>query len=193
MKNEEIDETYDAADKKVVLGEAKWYVLHTISGYENVAKQNLQLTVEKFNLQDRIFKIVIPVEEKLEEKKGKQVIVTEKLMPTYIFVKMIYGDDLWHMITRTRGITGFVGPKGRPLALTAQEIANSKLEDRVIDPTICRDDTVQIVSGILEGRFGRVEWVDTENERCGVVVEEFGVDNSLEMDLNNLRKVHLDN
>jgi transcriptional antiterminator NusG len=191
MRKEEIDEKYDAADKEFVLGEPKWYVLHTISGYENVAKQNLQLTIDKFELQNRIFKIIIPVEEHLEEKKGKKVIVTEKLMPTYIFVKMIYGDDLWHLITRTRGITGFVGPKGRPMALSEEEIRNSKLEEKEIDPTINVGDIVEVVDGALNGSFGKVEWVDTANEKCSVLVEMLGEEHSIEMDLNNLKKTNV--
>ena len=94
--------------------EAKWYVLHTFSGYENVAKENLEIVIDKYNLQERIFDIVIPMEDVVEEKDGKRKVVSRKLMPGYIYVKMIYGDDIWHAVTRTRGITGFAGPKGRP-------------------------------------------------------------------------------
>ena len=97
--------------------EAKWYVLHTFSGYENVAKENLEIVTQKYNLQERIFDIVIPMEDVVEDKNGKKKIVSRKVMPGYIIVKMIYGDDIWHAVTRTRGITGFVGPKGRPLPM----------------------------------------------------------------------------
>lgn len=187
------EELFDAADLKgqIDLGEPKWYVLHTINGYENVAKQNLELTVQKFDLQNRIFDIVIPMEETIEEKKGKKVIVQEKLMPTYLFVKMIYGDDIWHHITRTRGITGFVGPKGRPLALTRAEIERSKLEPREADTTIKQGDHVEILEGALESNIGVVESVDLETKKCKVLVEFFDVDNSLEYNLNQLRKVKL--
>ena len=95
--------------------EAKWYVLHTFSGYENVAKENLETVIEKYNLKDRIFDVIIPMEDVIEEKNGKKKLIQRKIMPCYLLVKMIYGDDIWHNITRTRGITGFVGPKGRPL------------------------------------------------------------------------------
>lgn len=185
------DELYDAADIKQDLGEPKWYVLHTISGYENVAKQNLELTIEKFNLQNRIFDIVIPVEEKIVEKKNKKVIVQEKLMPTYLFVKMIYGDDIWHAITRTRGITGFVGPKGRPLPLTSEEIEKSKLEEREADLTIQVGDKVEILDGALVSNIGTVESVDIDTKKCKVLVELFDIENSIELNLNQLRKVNL--
>lgn len=75
--------------------EPKWYVLKTFNGYENVAKDNLQQTVEKYELQNRIFDIVIPMEDVLEEKRGKKVLVPRKMMPGYIIVKMMYGDDIW--------------------------------------------------------------------------------------------------
>ena len=110
------------------LGEPKWYVLHTYSGYENVAKENLETMTVKYGLQNRIFDIVIPMEDVIEEKNGKKKLVSRKVMPCYLLVKMIYGDDMWHNITRTRGITGFVGPKGRPLALTEEEIRKMRLE-----------------------------------------------------------------
>ena len=190
---EDRDELYDAADIKQELKDPKWYVLHTISGYENVAKQNLELTRDKFNLHDRIFDIVIPVEETIVEKKGKKVIVQEKLMPTYLFVKMIYGDDIWHAITRTRGITGFVGPKGRPLPLTAQEIEKSKLEEREIDPTISQGDKVEILDGALSSNIGTVESVNLEAKTCKVLVEMFDDENSIELNLNQLKKVNVNN
>ena len=124
--------------------EAKWYVLHTFSGYENVAQQNLERVVEKFNLQERIFDIVIPMEEVIEEKNGKKVIVSRKLMPSYLLVKMVYGDDIWHTVTRTRGITGFVGPQGRPLPLTEEEILKMRLEKVQVDITLSAGDKVEV-------------------------------------------------
>ena len=101
--------------------EPKWYVLHVFSGYENIAKQNLEITIEKYALQDRIFQIVIPMEDELVEKRGKKVLVPKKTMPGYMLVKMMYGDDIWHAVTRTQYITGFVGPKGRPICITDEE------------------------------------------------------------------------
>ena len=176
--------------KETTLGDAKWYVLHTISGYENVAKQNLELTIEKFNLQNRIFDIVIPIEERVEEKKGKKVIVQEKLMPTYLFVKMIYGDDIWHAITRTRGITGFVGPKGRPLPLTEEEIQKSRLEKVQIDESLAPNDRVEILDGALNTHIGVVQSVDFETEKCVVLVEMFGRQTPIDLNLDQVRKVN---
>ena len=148
--------------------EAKWYVLHTFSGYENVAKENLETVIEKYNLQDRIFDIIIPMEDVIEEKNGKKKLVQRKLMPCYLLVKMIYGDDLWHNVTRTRGITGFVGPKGRPLALTEDEIRKMRLEKINVKLDLAPMDKVEVIDGPLNNMIGTVISVDNEQNRAKV-------------------------
>lgn len=169
--------------------EPKWYVLHTFSGYENVAKENLETVVEKFNLQDRIFDIVIPEEDVIEEKNGKKKLVTRKSMPCYLLVKMIYGDDLWHNVTRTRGITGFVGPKGRPLALTEDEVMNLRLEKIKVETDIEVGDKVEIIEGALDKMIGTVVSVNPEAGLVTVTVEMFGRENNVELGFDKVHKV----
>lgn len=170
--------------------EAKWYVLHTYSGYENVAKENLEIVIDKYSLQERIFDIMIPMEDVVEDKNGKRKVVTRKLMPGYIMVKMIYGDDIWHAITRTRGITGFVGPKGRPLPLTQDEIRKMRLEkNEVVDVDIKVNDKVEVMEGALNGFVGTVTSVDIVALKCRVVVEMFGRETPVDLNLNQVRKV----
>lgn len=171
--------------------EAKWYVLHTITGYENVAKENLERVVEKFSLQDRILEIVIPMEEVLEEKNGKKVLVQRKVMPTYLLVKMVYGDDIWHTVTRTKGITGFVGPKGRPLPLTENEILAMRLEKVKVDITLAVGDQVEILDGPLNGMFGKVSQIDEASAMAKVVVELFGRETPVDVSLDTLRKLEI--
>lgn len=173
------------------LGKTKWYALHTFSGYENVAKENLETVVSKFNLQDRIFDIVIPMESVVEEKKGKKVLVERKSMPCYIFVKMIYGDDLWHNVTNTRGITGFVGPNGRALALTDEDVRKNKLEVIKISVDVEIGDKVEIIDGPLEGTIGTVSAVNAEASTATVMVEMFGREAPVELELSQMRKVEL--
>ena len=169
---------------------AKWYVLHTFSGYENVAKENLEIVKEKYNLQERIFDIVIPMEDVVEEKNGKKKIVSRKVMPGYIMVKMIYGDDIWHAVTRTRGITGFVGPKGRPLHMTEEEIRKMRLEkNTVIDITLEVNDKVEVLDGALNGFIGTIVAMDKENAKCKVMVEMFGRDTPVDLNLDQVRKI----
>jgi len=170
--------------------EAKWYVLHTYSGYENVAKENLEIVIDKYALQKRIFDIIIPMEDVVEEKNGKRQVVSRKLMPGYIIVKMIYGDDIWHAITRTRGITGFVGPKGRPLPLTEDEIHKMRLERvAVVATDLQENDKVEVLEGALNGFVGTVVSVDAVANKCRVIVEMFGRETPVDLSLEQVRKV----
>jgi len=170
--------------------EARWYVLHTFSGYEAVAEENLKVVIEKYNLGDRVFEIFIPTEDAVVEKRDKKVLVSQKTMPSYIFIKMIYGDDLWHTITRTRGITGFVGPKGRPLPLTSKEVINMKLE-RKVNASVKLEvkDTIQIIDGPLAGQTAVVTAVDAAANKCTASVTMFGRLQSVELYTNQIKKL----
>ncbi len=181
------EETVDPSKSK----DAKWYALHTFSGYENVAKENLETVVTKFGLQNRIFDIIIPMESVVEEKNGKKKLVERKSMPCYIFVKMIYGDDLWHNVTRTRGITGFVGPNGRPLALTEEEVRKNKLEKIKVEANLQIGDKIEVIDGPLEGTIGQVQSVDAENGIATVLVEMFGREAPVDLDYTQMRKIEL--
>lgn len=169
---------------------AKWYVLHTFSGYENVAKENLETVIEKFNLQDRIFDVVIPMEDVVEEKNGKKVLVQRKAMPCYILVKMKYADDLWHNVTRTRGITGFVGPKGRPLALNEEEVMKLRLEKIKVETDLAINDKIEVIDGPLNGMVGQVVAVNPEANLLTVNVEMFGRETSVDLQFNQVRKIN---
>ncbi len=179
--------TENIADKK-----KNWYVLSTMTGYENVAKQNLELVIEKYGLQDRIFDIVIPMEDVVEEKNGKQKVVSRKGMPGYIFVKMIYGDDIWHAVAKyTRGIKSFAGPKGRPLPLTDEEVHKMRLEKvTVVDVNLEKDDKVEILEGALNGFVGNVVSVDVPNQKVKINVEMFGRETPVELQLGQVRKIN---
>ena len=171
--------------------EAKWYVLHTFSGYENVAKENLEIVIDKYNLQERIFDIVIPMEDVVEEKDGKRKVVSRKLMPGYIYVKMIYGYDIWHAVTRTRGITGFAGPKGRPLSLTEDETLRMHLEKvTVINVDLAENDKVEVLDGPLNGFVGTVVGIDTQANKCRVIVEMFGRETPVDLGLDQVKKIN---
>lgn len=173
----------------VYSSDPKWYVLHTFSGYENVAKENLENVVKKFNLENRIFEIVIPEEDVIEEKNGKKKLVTRKSMPCYIFVKMIYGDDLWHNIVNTRGITGFTGPKGRPLALSDEEVMKMRLEKIKVETDLEIGDQVEIVDGPLDKMVGTVAAVDADGDIVTVKVEMFGRENSVDLHYDQIHKI----
>ena len=154
--------------------EAKWYVVHTFSGYENMVMANLYKVIEKNNLQDIILDVKIPMEDTIEEKNGKKKVVQRKMFPCYVLVKMRYQDNLWHTIVNTRGVTGFCGPAGRPLPLTEDEIKRMRLEKIHVDLKVNVGDKVKILSGPLADFVGDVQEVDAENEKCKVSVSMFG-------------------
>lgn len=171
--------------------EPKWYVLHVFSGYENVAKQNLEIAVEKYGLENRVFQIVIPMEDVLEEKRGKKVLVPKKTMPGYLIVKMMYGDDIWHAITRTQYVTGFVGPKGRPVCITDEEARRLGVYGGTNEVKLELDvkvgDMVEIIEGSLSSFVGTVKAVDSENQKVTVLVEMFGRESEVELGYNQIR------
>ncbi len=170
--------------------QANWYVLHTFSGYENVAKENLETVIEKFNLQDRIFDVVIPMEDVVEEKNGKKVLVERKAMPCYILVKMKYADDLWHNITRTRGITGFVGPNGRPLALNEEEVMKLRLEKIKVETDLAVGDKIEVIDGPLNSMIGQVVATNPDMGILTVSVEMFGRETSVDLEFSQVRKIN---
>lgn len=173
--------------------EPKWYALHVYSGYENVAKQNLEVTIEKFGLQNRIFDIVIPMEDVLVEKRGKKVLVPKKTMPGYMMVKMMYGDDIWHAVTNTQYVNSFVGPRGRPSPIGDDEARRMGLTDQVksgevkIELDVNVGDTVEVLDGSLASFVGTVKSVDTANQKVTVLIEMFGRVSEVELGFNQIR------
>ncbi len=168
---------------------AKWYVLHTYSGYENQVEMNLKMVFEKNNLTDRLFEITIPMEEVLEEKNGKKKLVKRKMYPCYVLIKMDYDNSMWHIITQTRGVTGFVGPQGRPLPLTDDEIRRMHLEKVVAKTDNKQGDTVKIIGGPLEDFVGKIESIDAENQKCRVSVSMFGRETPVDLELYQIEPV----
>ena len=176
--------------------QAQWYVVHTYSGQESTAEENLRNMVEKNNLQDSIFDIKVPVSDEVVEKNGKRKVVQRKKFPGYVFVKMTFGDDetkekhLWFMVSSTRGVTGFVGPGGRPLPLRDDEVKRMGLE--VIefeDLNIKVGDEVRVISGALENFDGRIESISAERQKVKVVISMFGRDTPVELDFSQVEKL----
>ena len=170
---------------------AKWYVLHTFSNYEAVAKGNLEKVIEKYKLADRVFEIFIPTEDTVVEKKDKKVLVPSKTMPSYLFVKMIYGDDIWHTITRTHGITGFVGPNGRALPLSQREVIAMKLKRKPnLNVKLEIKDVIQIIDGPLAGQTATVTSVDAAAGKCSATVSMFGRPTSVDLYISQIKKIN---
>lgn len=168
----------------------KWYVIHTYASYESVVKSNLEKMIENNNLQDYIFEIAIPTEEDIVEKNGKRKVVEHKKFPGYVFLKMIYTDHVWYMVTNTRGVTGFVGPQGKALPLTADEIKRMGLEKvSAEDFNIKVGDNVRIINGPLETFIAVVEEVLQEKQKVKVRVHMFGRQTPVELDFHQIEKI----
>ncbi|MBR6751112.1 MAG: transcription termination/antitermination factor NusG [Clostridia bacterium] len=168
----------------------KWYVIHTYAAYETVVKNNLEKMIEVNNLQDYILEIVIPTEEDIVEKDGKRKVVERKKFPGYVFLRMIYSDHMWYMITNTRGVTGFVGPQGKAQALTAEEVKRMGLEKiSAEDFNVKVGDNVRIISGALDTFLAIVEGIDADKQKVKVIVQMFGRQTPVELDFNQIEKI----
>lgn len=169
--------------------EAKWYVVHTYSGYENKVATNLQTIVENRKLQDWIQEIRVPTETVVEIKDNKKREVERKIFPGYVLVKMVMTDDSWYVVRNTRGCTGFVGPNGRPVPLTEEEIAALGVEKRQVEINYVVGDTVRIVDGPLENFTGVVDEVDLDKDKVRVTISMFGRETPVELELDQAERL----
>ena len=169
----------------------RWYVAHTYSGYENKVKTNLEKIIENRNLGHLIYEIRIPTETVIETTDaGTEKETEQKLLPGYVFIKMIYTNHIWFMVTRARGVTSFVGSAGRPIALTDDEIRRIGLETVSIeDFDIKVGDDVRIVNGALENFIGVVESISAERQKVKVIVAMFGRQTPVELDFAQVEKL----
>lgn len=170
--------------------EAKWYVAHTFSGYENKVASNIQTVVENRNLHDLIQEVAIPTETVKELKSdGSEKEYQRKLMPGYVFVKMVMTDDSWYVVRNIRGCTGFVGPESKPEPLTDEEVKKLGVEKVSVQVSYQVGDLVNVVDGPLEGFSGTVDEIDIPNNSVSVTVSMFGRENTVEFELDQLEKV----
>ena len=173
--------------------EPKWYILHTYSGYEAMVKESLLRLIENNNLQDSIVDVKIPTEQTIEEKaNGKKKVVERKLLPCYVFIKMIYSNQLWYLVTNTRGVTGFCGPQGRPIPMKEDEIRKMRLEEYVVDADFKVGDRVSIDNGPLEGFIGTIREVNDETQRAKVAIVMFGREQDVEVEYVQMQKISPD-
>lgn len=169
--------------------EAKWYVAHTYSGYENKVKEDLEKTVENRGLQDMILEISYPTEEVVEMKDGKRKVVTRKMLPGYVMIKMIMNDKTWYVVRNTRGVTGFVGPGSKPVPLTDEEVTKLGVEYIPIELDLSVGESVRVVSGPLENFIGTVEALDPERQKVKLIVSIFNRDTPVELDYIQVQKL----
>ena len=167
---------------------AKWYVVHTYSGYENTVKATIEKTVQSRNLQEQILTVTIPMETVTEiTDSGVSKTYDRKLYPGYVFVKMVYSDDTWHVIRNVRGVAGFVGASGSdPFPLSDEEVYEMGVEKKEIVVNYAVGDTVKILDGPLSSFTGVVESMEVDKNSVSVIVSMFGRETPVEFELDQI-------
>jgi len=168
---------------------AKWYVVHTYSGYENKVAQNIEKVVENRGFQDLIQDVIIPTEKVKEMKDDKEREVERKIFPGYVLVKMVLTDDSWYVVRNIRGVTGFVGTATKPVPLSEDEVKALGVEKVQIRVDYEIGDNVSIISGPLTGFAGIVTELVPENNYVKVTVTMFGRETPAELELNQVKRV----
>lgn len=170
---------------------AKWYVIHTYSGYENKVAQNIEKVVENRKLHDLIPEIRVPTEKVTEVTNGKSKEVERKVFPGYVLIKMVYTDDTWYIVRNTRGVTGFVGPGSEPTPLTEKEVdmLGVDLSARVVEVNFTKGDSVRVSGTNMDGFVGIVQNVNTEENTVDVLVSMFGRETPAKLNLNQVVKL----
>ncbi len=169
---------------------AKWYVLHTYSGYENAVKTSIEKFVTNRNMEDMILQIEIPLEHVTEvTESGTMKEVDRKVFPGYVLIKMVLTDDTWHLIRNIRGVTGFVGSANKPIPLTEEEVAALRMEPNEIVVNYNVGDQVRITDGPLESFMGTVESIEPEKNKVCVVVSMFGRETPVELELDQVEVI----
>ena len=156
------------------MAEAKWYVAHTYSGYENKVKADLEKTIENRHLEDEILEVRVPMQEVVEMKNGAKKTVQKKLFPGYVLVNMIMNDDTWYVVRNTRGVTGFVGPGSKPVPLSEAEMKPLGIKSDNVSIDFTEGDTIVVVAGAWKDTVGAVYKIDYNKQTVTINVELFG-------------------
>ena len=168
---------------------AKWYVVHTYSGYENAVAAAIMKAAENRKMTDLIHEVNIPMETVTEHTDQGEKTYERKVFPGYVLVKMILTDESWHLVRNVRGATGFVGSEGKAIPLTEQEIYDLGVEHKEIIVGFAVGDTVKVTDGPLEGFLGTVDELDAERETVRVIVSMFGRETPVDLELDQVEPV----
>ena len=172
------------------MAEAKWYVVHTYSGYENKVKANIEKTIENNkHLAEQILEVRVPMEEVVEVKNGVKKTVQRKLFPGYVLLNMDMNDDTWYVVRNTRGVTGFVGPGSKPVPLTEAEMKPLGIKSENISVDFAEGDSIAVVAGVWKDTVGVVQKMDHSKQTATINVELFGRETPVEISFAEVRKL----
>ena len=174
----------------------EWYVVNTYSGHENKVKEKLEMRASSMGMEDYIFRVVVPEQKEIEVKDGKTKEKIKKMFPGYILVEMVMSDEAWFIVRNTPGVTGFIGSSGKgakPTPLQPYEvdkILNSMGIARMeIDKDLVEGTKVSIIDGPFKGMFGKVDSVEAETGKVNLLVDLFGQETSVEVELSQIQKI----
>ena len=171
------------------MSEAKWYVVHTYSGYENKVKANIEKTIENRHLEDQILEVRVPLEDVVEMRNGVSKQVQRKMFPSYVLINMVMNDDTWYVVRNTRGVTGFVGPGSKPVPLTDAEMKplGIQTEDIVVD--FKEGDTVSVIGGVWKDTVGVIQAMNHNKQTVSINVDLFGRETPVEISFAEVKKL----
>ena len=171
------------------MDEAKWYVVHTYSGYENKVKVDIEKTVVNRNLEDQILEVVVPLETVVEVKNGSKKSAQKKMFPGYVLINMVMNDDTWYVVRNTRGVTGFVGPGSKPVPLTEAEMRPLGIKEENVVVDFKEGDMVTIIGGVWKDTVGVIQSMNESKQIVTINVELFGRETPVEISFAEVKKM----
>ena len=172
------------------MAEAKWYVVHTYSGYENKVKANIEKTIENNkHLAEQILEVRVPLQDVVEIKNGVKKTVQKKMFPGYVLLNMEMNDDTWYVVRNTRGVTGFVGPGSKPVPLTEAEMKPLGIKSENVSIDFTEGDSIAVVAGVWKDTVGVVTKLDHGKQTATINVELFGRETPVEISFAEVRKL----
>ena len=171
------------------MSEAKWYVVHTYSGYENKVKANIDKTIENRHLEEQILEVRVPMQEVVELKNGIQKASQKKMFPGYVLIHMIMNDDTWYVVRNTRGVTGFVGPGSKPVPLTDEEMIPLGIKQDNVVVDFVEGESIRVVSGAWADTVGVIQSLNVQKQSLTINVELFGRETPVEISFADVKKL----
>ena len=191
MVQNDVATSVDTAGEKVTQsGEARWYVAHTYSGYENKVKNDIEKTIENRKLHDQILEVAVPVQDVVEVKSnGTKKVVSKKLFPGYVLINMYMNDVTWYIVRNTRGVTGFVGPESKPVPLTESEMRTLGINVQEVHLDVEIGDMIKVVTGAWEGNSGEIKSINEGKQTVTIEIDIFGRATSVEIGFADIQKM----
>ncbi len=173
----------------ISMADAKWYVVHTYSGYENKVKVDIEKTIENRNLQEQILEVSVPMLEVAEMKNGVEKLADKKMFPGYVLIHMVMNDDTWYVVRNTRGVTGFVGPGSKPVPLSDEEMAGLGFARKDVVVEYEEGDTIVVTAGAWKDTIGAVKSINEGKKTLTINVEMFGRETPVELSFTEVKKM----